>query len=103
MVVRGSSALGLPSTDRRSERGRLNVGFGLVGTGGFENGLGERELELYGRGDSFRVADFRDWVSLDPTSDEGDMGGEPRSMKEAGTGLELGEGGSVNERTEEAV
>ena len=31
------------------------------------------------------------------------MGGEPRSMNEAGTGLELGEGGSGNERTEEAV
>ena len=36
-------------------------------------------------GGSIRVADFRDWVSIDPTSNEGNMGGEPRSMKEAGT------------------
>ena len=59
------------------------MGLGLVGTGGFENGLGERELVLYGRGELLRAADFRDWVSLDPVSDVGDMGGEPRSMKEA--------------------
>lgn len=46
---------------------------------------------------------FGDWVSLDLTSDEGEMGGEPRIVKEAEIGLELGEGGSGNERTEEAV
>lgn len=43
------------------------------------------------------------WYSLGPRSDEGDMGGEPRSMNEPWTELELGEEGSGKERIEEAV
>lgn len=57
-MIGGSTTLGLPSTDRRrSERGRLNTGLGVVGTGGFGNGLEERELGLGERGELSRVVD----------------------------------------------
>lgn len=102
MVVGGSSTLGLPSTDLRKEWGRLNTGLGVVGIGGFSKGVKEREGGLEDRGEFLQDAGFAVRSSREAESDEGDIGGEPRSMKEPWTGLGLYEGGSCKERTEEA-
>lgn len=81
-MVGRSSTLGLPSTDLRKERERLNTGFGVVGIGGFNKGVKEREGGLEERGEFLQDVGFAVRSSRDAESDEGDIGGEPRSMKE---------------------
>lgn len=87
MVGGSSSNFGdLPSMDLRNERGRLNTGFGVVGIGGFGKGLSGREWGYVGRGESVTEVGFVIMGSGGAISD-GDMGGEPRSIKEPWTGL----------------
>ena len=59
VVVEGFTTLSSPSMeDLRNERGRLNIGFGLVGIGGFGMGLPERECGVEERGELVHEKDF---------------------------------------------